>query len=112
MFLSQVSEMQVHIWSTGQMLSDKFRMAKFIFLLFFDNILLIFVFHTVVDFLLVFLSGCWRGGRQNGAQGVILRALKVLSVFRVVHGHAPGEILKSCLRKLMSWVILRIFFNK
>ena len=50
-FLSQVSEMQVHIWSTGQVLSDKFLMAKFIFCLFFDNILLIFVFPTVVGFL-------------------------------------------------------------
>ena len=96
------------------MLSDQFSMAKLTFLLifYFDNILLIFVFPTVVGFLQGFLSGCWRGRRQNGAQGVTLRALKVLSVFRVVHGHAPGENLKSCVRKLMSWVILINFFNQ
>ena len=52
------------------------------------------------------------GGRQNGAQGVTSRALMVLSVFRVVHGRAPGENLKNCVKKLMSWVILRIFFNQ
>ena len=63
-------------------------------------------FPTVVGFLQGFLSGCSRGGRQNGPKGGTLRALKVLSVFRVVHGHAPGEHFKSCVRKLMSWVIL------
>ena len=109
MFLSQVSEMQVHIWSTGQVLSDKFLMAKSIFLLFFDNVLLIFVFPTVVGFLQGFPSGCWRGRRQNGAQGVTLRALKVLSVFRVVHGHTLGENLKKWVKKLLSRVVFRIF---
>ena len=38
----------------------------------FDNILLIFVFPTVVGFLQGFLGGCWSGGKQNGAQGVTL----------------------------------------
>ena len=86
-------------------------MAKLTFLVIFYNIFLIFVFPAVIGFLQGCLSGCWSGGRKNGAQGVTSRALKVLSVFRVVHGHDPQENLKNCVKKLMSWVILRIFFQ-
>ena len=98
MFLSLLSKKQVLIWLSGQVLSDQFLMAIFTFLRIFDNILLTFVFRTVLGFLQGCLSGCWSGERQNGAQGVTLRALKVLSVFRVVHWLAPGENLRNCVK--------------
>ena len=93
------------------MLSDQFLMVKLTFLVIFYKIFLIFVFPAMIGFLQGCLSGCWSGVRKNGAQGVTSRALKVLSVFRVVHGHDPQENLKNCVKKLMSWVILRIFFQ-